>query len=104
LNKERLKTLQGSISLDSMVVAAPDQVSSDLDGEAVILNLQSGVYYGLNVVGARVWSLMQQATSVRAIRDVLLAAYDVDWARCESDLLALLQQMASLGLVEVLDE
>ena len=85
----------------SIVVAIRDQVSADLAGEAAILNLKSGVYYGLNAVGARIWSLIQEPKSVEDIRDAILNEYDVDPERCESDLLQLLQQLAAEGLIEV---
>jgi len=89
------------ITTSSIVVAAPDQVSSDLAGEAVILNLATGMYYGLDEVGARVWSLLQQPCAVGALRDAILAEYDVEPERCEQDLLALLADLESAKLVEV---
>jgi hypothetical protein len=89
------------ITPQSIVVAAPDQVSSDLSGEAVILNLASGMYYGLDEVGARVWSLLQQPCAVAAIRDAILAEYEVEPERCERDLLALLADLEAAKLVEI---
>jgi Coenzyme PQQ synthesis protein D (PqqD) len=88
----------------STVVAAKDQVSSDLGGEVAILDLKAGVYYGLDAVGARVWQLVQTAKSVYEIRVTLSGEYDVDPDRCEEDLLVLLQELANVGLVEVSDE
>jgi hypothetical protein len=85
----------------STVVAAKDQVSSDLGGEVAILDLKAGVYYGLDTVGARVWELIQVPRTVGAIRKILVSEYDVESDRCESDLLALLQELADEGLVEV---
>jgi hypothetical protein len=41
------------VTLDSIVVASPDQVSADLGGDAAILQLKDGVYYSLDPVGAR---------------------------------------------------
>ena len=93
--------LKQRISPASIVVAVRDQVSADLAGEAAILNLKSGVYYGLNAVGARIWSLIQEPKTVKDIRDTILNEYDVDPERCESDLLQLLQQLAAEGLIEV---
>ena len=55
------KQLERTILESSVVVASPDQISSDLGDEAVILNLKSGVYHGLNEVGAKVWAFIQQA-------------------------------------------
>jgi Coenzyme PQQ synthesis protein D (PqqD) len=89
------------VSGSSTVVAAKDQVSSDLDGEVAILDLKAGVYYGLDAVGARIWSLIQEPRTVNEIRDILLEEYDVEPERCERDLLVLLRRLADEGLVEV---
>ena len=89
------------VSGSSTVVAAKDQVSSDLGGEVAILDLKAGVYYGLDAVGARIWSLIQEPITVNEIRDILLEEYEVEPERCEHDLLALLRRLADEGLVEV---
>ena len=82
-------------------MAAKDQVSSDLGGEVAILDLKAGVYYGLDAVGARIWSLIQEPRTVNEIRDILLEEYEVEPERCERDLLVLLQRLADEGLIEV---
>jgi len=96
--------MEASVSGRSTVVAAKDQVSCDLAGEAAILNLESGVYYGLDAVGARVWHLLQEPRTVQDIRETLLMEYEVERDRCERDLLALLQELVAAGLIEVRDE
>ena len=95
------KDVGHQISLGSVVAAAVDQVSCDLDGEAVLLSLRTGIYYGLDQVGARIWSLVQSPTPVQVVHDTILAEYDVESSRCEHDLLALLRAMAAEGLIEV---
>jgi hypothetical protein len=95
---------QPTIIGNTVVVAIQDQVSCDLGGEEVILSLKNGVYYGLNPVGTRVWSLIQQPKRVDEVRDALLEQYDVEPERCERDLLALLSELAAEGLVEVKGE
>ena len=94
----------GPPAISSLVVAARDQVSCDVGGEAAILQLASGVYYGLDAVGSRIWALLQQPRTVREIRDTLLAEYEVPAKRCERDLLGLLQALAAEQLIEVQDE
>lgn len=86
----------------SRVVAARDQVSTELEGEAVILSLSDGVYYGLDPVGAFAWALLEQPRTLAGLRDAVVAEFDVDAPTAERDLLALLDEMASRGLVEVL--
>jgi hypothetical protein len=88
----------------SIVVAAKEQVSSDLAGEAVILDFKSGVYYGLNEVGARIWNLIQQPKTVSEIRDAIVAEYEIEPELCDRDLKALLQQLEASGLIEVSNE
>src|SRR5438093_4966700 len=89
------------ISGGSTVVVAKEQVSCDLGGEAAILNLKSAVYYGLDPVGARIWNLIQEPKRIKEIYEILLKEYNVDPDRCERDLLALLQKLATEGLVGV---
>lgn len=96
--------MKGAIGGRSVVVAAEGQVSSDLGGEVAILDLKAGVYYGLDEVGARIWSLIQEPRRVDEVRDTLLEEYEVEPERCEHDLIALLQRLAEEGLVEVGDE
>jgi Coenzyme PQQ synthesis protein D (PqqD) len=66
-------------------MVAKEQVSCDLAGEAAILNLQTGVYYGLDPVGARIWNLIQQPRTVSDVLQVFLKEYEVDSERCERD-------------------
>jgi hypothetical protein len=93
-----------SVTVDSVVVAAGDQISADLDGEAVVLGLDKGMYYGLGDVGSRIWELVHESTSVADIRDTIVAEYDVDETTCQRDLLRFLQQLEGEGLLVVTDE
>jgi hypothetical protein len=95
------KLMLNTLSLDSIVVAAPEQVSCDLAGEAAILNLKSGVYFGLNPIGARIWELVQEPKAAKDVVHVLLEEYDVEPQRCESDVLQLLHDLSQHELVEV---
>ena len=92
-----------TISGRSVVVAAKDQVSCDLAGEAAILNIKSGVYYGLDPVGARIWNLMQEPRKVLEIQDAITSEYDVEPERCAEDLMALLERLLAEGLIEIKD-
>ena len=92
------------ISENSIITAAKEQVSSELVGEAVILNLRSGVYYGLNEVGNRTWNLIQKPKTVKGIKNTLLEEYEVEPESCEHDLLVLLQDLEAAGLIEVRNE
>ena len=90
-----------AVSVDSTVVAAKGQVAADLGKETVILHLKNAFYYGLNEMGTRVWNLIQNPRKVFGIRNVLVEKYDVDPKLCERDVVALLEDLAAEGLIEV---
>ena len=93
----------GRRSLDpaARVVAARDQVSCEVEGEAVILNLADGVYYGLNPAGAHVWQLLERPHTLAELRDALVAEFEVEPAVAETDLRVLLEELQERGLVEI---
>jgi Coenzyme PQQ synthesis protein D (PqqD) len=93
--------MDAALSVHSIVVAASEQVSCPLGEESAILNLKNSMYYGMNPVGTRIWTLLKEPRSVEQLRDALLNEYDVDAAFCERDLLDLLGKMKSEGLIEV---
>ncbi len=96
--------MSDAVSENSTIVAAREQVSSDLGGEVAILDLTVGTYYGLDEVGARVWELIQQPAAVSSVQAAIIGEYDVEPERAKRDVLALLQRLAEEGLIEVKDE
>jgi hypothetical protein len=92
------------ISLSSLVVATTDQLSSELGGEAVILHMGRGVYFGLDEVGTRIWGLVQTRKRVSDLCAALQSEYDVEAQRCQDAVLTLLAEMSDAGLIEVTDE
>lgn len=78
-----------------------DAVFRDLGGEIVLLNLKTGVYFGLDPMGTRIWHLIQEHRSFREIRDALMGEYDVSKAQCEDDLLGFISLLQERELIEV---
>lgn len=93
--------MSADLTVQSIVVAAKDQVSCNLDGEIAILSLAKGTYYGLDQIGAQVWTLLQEPRSVTELCDFILREYEVEPECCRRDLLALLERLRSEGLVDV---
>lgn len=91
------------ITEQSTVVAAPGLTAADLGGEAVVLDPNSGRYYGLNELGARIFDLARKPRSVGHIKETLLQEYDVEEAKLKNDLLAFLHEMEQRQLIEVSD-
>jgi hypothetical protein len=102
--RNQKKMTEETVSDRSTYTLARDQVSSDLQGEVVILNFQSGKYYGLDAVGSRIWHLLHEMRTVAEIRDAIVAEYEVEPECCERDLRRLLGKLVDQGLVEVREE
>jgi hypothetical protein len=86
---------------DAVLIAAPTQVSTEVDGEVLVLNTDTSVYYRLRMVGAHVWRLLQEPVTLREICADVVSHYDVAPERCQQDVLALVRQMTAFGLVRV---
>jgi hypothetical protein len=76
-----------------------DVVVRELDGEAVILNLASGVYFGLDPVGTRMWQLIQQVRSLRDVLAIMKDEYDASVDTLERDIVHLASELIQNGLV-----
>lgn len=89
------------VSLSHVVHPSDDAVFRDLDGEGVVLNLSSGVYFGLNEVGTRIWQLIEQFGTLTAVHDAVVREFDVDGETAGRDLVELVSELAERGLVRV---
>ena len=89
------------LSLDRHVRISEDAVFRELEGEAVILHLDAGVYFGLNPVGTRLWQMMGAHGQLRPVFNAALAEFDVDPQVLERDLLDLVARLADKRLVVV---
>jgi hypothetical protein len=87
------------ISLNSRVQIQDDVLFQELQGEAVLLNLKTGVYLGLNQIGTRIWQLLQQDGTLNTVLEAILQEYDVTREKCAQDLLDLVGQMEKQGLL-----
>jgi hypothetical protein len=87
------------VALESRVSIPDAVVFRELDGEAVVLNIDSGIYFGLDDVGTRMWMLMAELQTLAAVRDALAAEFDAPADQLARDLLAFVEQLQAKGLV-----
>lgn len=81
------------------VTLSPDTLFQEIDGEAVILDLASSSYFGLDGVGVRVWQLLEANPSLEATVEQLIQEYEVDIQQLSEDLVKLINQLEEAGLV-----
>jgi hypothetical protein len=80
-------------SLRDSITVDPDVVFRELDGEAVILNLESGIYFGLDYVGTRIWQLIREHGALQKVFETMCDEYDVGSDTLERDLLQLVDEL-----------
>jgi hypothetical protein len=79
-------------------------VCAELDDEAVLLDVETGIYYGLDTVGTRIWNLLAQGAASQQILDHLLVEYDVDPDRLQADLSAFMSLLETKGLTRTAED
>lgn len=89
---------------ESIVKVSSAPLSTELNGERVLLDPRSGRYFALNPVGAVIWKTAAAPTSVHAICAAIMREYEVDFENCLKDTMELIDSLFEAGLIEILDE
>ena len=84
-----------------IVEANSNLMMADLEGEAVLLDVESGRYFGLNEVGTSIWALIGEPKSVSKIVETLKEEYQVSEQKLMEDVMTFLESMEARQLVYV---
>ncbi len=85
------------------MAATESVICADLEGEAVLLNVETGIYFGLDAIGTRIWGLLEQGASEGEILARMLEEYDVEPNHLKSDLSDFLRLLQTNRLVREVD-
>ncbi len=94
-------TSKPQIQLDNIIARNEAMLTADLLDEMVMMNIDKGEYYGLNLTSSHIWNLLENAISVSGICEALLKKFEIDPATCQQDVLQVLDEMVELGVVEI---
>jgi Coenzyme PQQ synthesis protein D (PqqD) len=89
------------ISRTVRVAPAHKVLFRELGGEAVILDLKTERYLGLDETGTRMWRLLTELDSIQAAYAALLDEYEVEPDRLRQDLVGFVEELSSHGLIEI---
>ena len=90
------------ISLQQKVTISSEVLSQEVDGETVILDLESESYFGLDEVGTRIWQLLNEGSNLQTVFDILLGEYDVDEKQLEKDIKDHVARLVEAGLISLI--
>jgi len=79
----------------------PDVISSKLEDQLVMMDIDKGKYFSMNPVATRVWELLEEPSSVNELCDELLNEFEVSKEQCFDEVLELLGKMKELDLLEI---
>jgi hypothetical protein len=85
----------------SRLSVSPDALINFVDKEAVVLDLKSEQYFGLNESGARMWSVLAETRTINGAFEQLVTEYDVDPETLRKDLEELVAKLIERGLLRV---
>jgi len=74
-------------------------LSRELAGETVLLNLESGVYYGLDAVGTRAWNLLAEERTLADVCTIMLEEFEVTHDTLQQDLTTLVRELCEKQLL-----
>lgn len=85
--------------LDRIFQKNKDFIWSEVGGEGVLLNMQSGDYFGLNEVGLSFWEKVDNRSTLGEILEKMLEEYEVEMSVLKRDLVDLASEMLAKGLL-----
>lgn len=74
---------------------------SDMDGDKVMMGIDTGKYYNLGKVGGRIWKLVSKPMTVTQVVDALASEYDVDREVCEEQVISFLTRLSQENLIHI---
>ncbi len=89
-------------NLDNLILQRKEEkISTELDNETVILDMESGVYSGLDAVGTSIWKLLEQEINFAFLCHTLMEEYEVNNDLCRKDTLFFLQELDRNKLITI---
>lgn len=79
-------------------------VQSKIDDEVVMMDIESGFYFGLNSVASIIWELLKDGKTVDELADYLITAYDVSREQCLEETDILIKKMLDLKVIRCLED
>lgn len=87
-------------SLGNRALVPEAVITRELDGETILLNLDTGIYFGLDKVGTDVWRAIRAAATLGEALDLVQSEYDVDPAVLRADFVRLVDELLAKGLLQ----
>jgi len=93
--------LNETLTLDSVITHDSGIISSEIDSESMLLNMENNNYYRLPATANRVWSMLAESISIAEIIETLLTEYNVNREQCDKDVFNFLHILLANSLISI---
>ena len=87
------------ITLNTIIQRNNEILTSDVDGEKVMMSIQQGEYYGLGKTGTFIWDHIESPIKVRELIQLIVQAYNLDEEQCFHDIIPFLNNLVEKDLI-----
>ncbi|MGD8781906.1 MAG: lasso peptide biosynthesis PqqD family chaperone [Ignavibacteria bacterium] len=96
--------MKAELNMDSVIAQNKNLVVSEINGETVMMSLEKGNYYGMNLIGSRIWEIVKEPKPVNEIVDELLKEYSVEKEQCVEDVTSYINKLLDENIIEIVNE
>ena len=90
-----------NIGMDSVVARNEDIFAGQIDDELVMVSIDSGNYYVLNLTARRIWDLLESPLSISEICDKLMEEFEIDPQTCQAEVLRFAEKLFKKQIVTI---
>ncbi len=89
------------LELSQTITRHNDMLSAEIGGEAIMMSIEKGAYFGLNPVATRIWDLIEQPKSIAELIQTITDEYEVSAEQAAEDVQAFVADMIERGIAQV---
>ena len=87
------------MSHSRFTLSSPAVIHETVDGQTIIVNLDSGSYYDLNATGSDVWTMLVERETTQTVASRLAARYDLEAEQAAAAVHGLVEQLRAEQIV-----
>lgn len=89
------------LKITSKIIRNQNIMASDMDGEMVMMNVETGKYYNIGKTGGVIWGMLKNPITVAELVSKLTDKFDVSKDQCEADIMPFMNKMLEQKLIDI---
>ena len=89
------------MTINNTISRSDNFVFNEVDGELVMMNIETGAYASMNETGKSIWTMLDEPKTIDSVIITLMEEYEIDRAACEADVLPFIENLAKAEILNV---